>query len=157
MARRRIRRPTSTADLDNEVAEYLLNRSTRERSTYHENTWKAKFMALLEEVGEAQEGGHRILRLNEPLTFASYGATGKMTEKEILGIRRVRRETTALNSERVMKLLEDKDMVADCTVTRTDIDEDAILAANFEGRITDEEMDALWDKTENFAFYLVEE
>ena len=48
-------------------------------------------------------------------------------------------------------------MVAECTVTHTEIDEDAILAANFEGRITDEEMAALWDKSESFAFYLVED
>ena len=155
-SRRRTIRRSQSADLDNEVAEYLLNRSTRERAEHQEKTWKAKFMALLEEVGEAQEGGHRVLPLNEPITFHSY-KTGKVKETEVTGIRRVRREVTALNTDRVMKLLEDKKMVAECTVTRTDIDEDAILAANFEGRITDEEMDALWDKTENFAFYLVEE
>ena len=41
-----------------------------------------------------------------------------MTEKEVVGIRRVRRESTVLNADRVMKLLEDKDLVADCTVDR---------------------------------------
>ena len=93
---RRIRRPApqSTADLDTEVSEYLLNRSTRERAAYHENKWKAKFMDLLEMMGEALEGGHRVLHLNEPLVFSSYNAGGKMTERQVLGIRRTRREST---------------------------------------------------------------
>ena len=80
-----------------------------------------------------------------------------MTEKEVIGIKRQRRESTVLNAERVMKLLEDKDMVADCTTTEVVLNEDAVLAANFEGRITDEEMASLWDTSETFAFYLVEE
>lgn len=158
MARRILRSASqSTADLDTEVSEYLLNRSTRERASYHENKWKAKFMDLLEMMGEVLEGGHRVIHLNEPLVFSSYNAGGKMTERQVLGIRRTRRESTVLNADRVMKLLETKGMVAECTVTHTEIDEDAILAANFEGKITDEEMATLWDKTESFAFYLVEE
>lgn len=159
MPPRKIRRPAvpTAHDLDSEVSEYLLNRSARERSTAHENKLKAEFMALLAEVGEAQEGGHRVLLLNEPLTFASYSNTGKLTEKEVTGIRRVRRESTALDPEKVMALLEAKKLVEECTIVRRDIDEDAILAANFEGRITDAEMEACWNRTENFAFFLVEE
>ena len=66
---RKIRRPvpSSSTDLDTEVSDYLLNRSMRERSSYQESKWKAKFMDLLAEIGERQEGGHRVLRLNEPL------------------------------------------------------------------------------------------
>jgi hypothetical protein len=156
MPSRRIRRPSPSADLDAEVGDYLLNRSMRERSSYHEGKWKAKFMDLLAEVG-VKEGEHRTLRLSEPLTFSSYNATGKMTEKEVVGIKRQRRETTTLNVERVMKLLDDKDLVADCTTTEVVLNEDAVLAANFEGKITDEEMASLWDTSETFAFYLVEE
>ena len=152
---RRVRRSSPSTDLDIEVSEYLLNRSMRERSTFHENKWKARFMDLLAEVGATQEGGHRVLMLNEPLVFASYSG-GKLKERNVTGIRRVRRESTVLNPDRVMKLLDAKDMVAECTTTEVVLNEDAILAANFEGRITDEEMDSLWDRTENHAFYLVE-
>ena len=74
---RRIRRPSPSADLDAEVGDYLLNRSMRERSSYHEGKWKAKFMDLLAESGERQEGGHRVIRLSEPLIFASYNATAR--------------------------------------------------------------------------------
>jgi len=156
---RKIRRPAvpTAHDLDNEVSEYLLNRSARERATAHENRYKAEFMALLAEVGAPQEGGHRILNLNEPLTFASYNATGKLTEKQVTGIRRVRREVTALDADKVMALLERKGLVELCTETVRVVNEDAVLAANFDGTITDEEMEACWNRSENFAFYLVEE
>ena len=36
------------------------------------------------------------------------------------------------------------------------MDEDALLAAAYEGRITDAELKALYDESENYAFYLVE-
>jgi hypothetical protein len=157
MARRIRRSAQQSAELDSQVADYLLNRSMRERATFHENKYKAQFMDLLAEVGELQEGGHRVLMLDEPLVFSSYGASGRMTEKDVVGIRRVKRETTTLNAERVMKLLEAKDMVAECTTTEVVLNEDAVLAANFEGKISDEEMAALYDKSENYAFFLVEE
>ena len=54
MATRQVRRKKETTeDLDALVADYLLNRSTRERSAYHEDTYKRRFMVLLEETGDA--------------------------------------------------------------------------------------------------------
>jgi hypothetical protein len=156
MAARSVRRkPTTTEDLDALVADYLLNRSTRERSSYHEDTYKRRFLALLAETGELQEGGHRILRLNEPCLFHEYKG-GKVKEREITGIRRVRRGSTTLNEERTMAFLVKKKLFDQCVTMQPVINEDAILAANFEGTISDEDLAKLYDESETFAFYLVE-
>lgn len=155
MATRSVRRKKSTEDLDAQVSDYLLNRSTRERSAYHEDTYKRLFMALLEDTGVLQEGGHRILKLNEPVVFHSYKG-GKMKESEVTGIRRVRRGSTSLNEERVMAFLAKRKLVDRCTSQITVINEDAILAANFEGVISDDDLAKLYDESETFAFYLVE-
>lgn len=139
------------------VADYLLNRSMSERSAYHSDAWKRRFMALLEASGELQEGGHRILRLNEAVVFHSY-KTGKVKEIEVTGIRRVQRAgSTSLNEERTMAFLVKKKLLDECTTTVTVINEDAILAANFDERISDEDLAKLYDTSDpTFAFYLVE-
>lgn len=158
MATRTVRRKKETTeDLDAMVAEYLLNRSMSERSSYHSDTWKRRFMALLAETGELQEGGHRVLRLNESVVFHSYKA-GKVKEVEVTGIRRVQRAgQTNLNEERTLAYLAKRKLLAECTTQVTVINEDAILAANFDERISDEDLAKLYDTSDpTFAFYLVE-
>jgi hypothetical protein len=157
MARRQVKRvDISTTDLDREVADYLLARSTEERSSHQTAAYKARFMKLLEQAGEKQEGGHRILHLNEPVIFYSY-KTGKAKEITVSGIRRVRREGTSLNEERAMQYLAKKNLLDQCTTQVTVLNEDAILALNFDETISDADLATLYDDSETFAFYLVEE
>jgi hypothetical protein len=157
VARQVRRKKETTEDLDAQVADYLLNRSTRERSGYQEDTYKRRFMALLEEQGVLQEGGHRILMLNEPVVFHSYKA-GKMKESEVTGIRRVERSgQTNLNEERTMAYLAKRKLLDACTTTVTVLNEDAILALNFDEKISDEDLAKLYDTSPpTYAFYLVE-
>ena len=158
MATRKVVRKTeSTEDLDALVADYLLNRSTYERASHHADTYKRRFMVLLEETGELQEGGHRILRLNEPVAFHEYKG-GKVKEREITGIRRVRRVgSTSLNEERTMAYLAKRKLLDACVTMQPVINEDAVLAANFDGQISDDDLAKLYDTADpTFAFYLVE-
>ena len=159
MARRQVKRvDVSTADLDHEVADYLLARSTNERSAHETNRYKAHFMELLEKIGELQEGGHRILKLNEPVIFYSY-KTGKAKEITVSGIRRVHRSgQQLLNEERTMAYLRKKKLLDQCTTQVTVINEDALLALNFEETISDADLASLYDTSEpTFGFYLVED
>jgi hypothetical protein len=156
MVIRRIkRREASTVDLDQQVADYLLSRSAEERAALVTGKYKKQFMELLAEVGELGENGSRKLLLEEPVIFTSY-KKGKAQEKEITGILRQRRESTTLNPERTMAFLEAKGLLDSCTEMVRVLDEDAVLGANYSGNISDEEMEALFDKSESYAFYLVE-
>jgi hypothetical protein len=63
-----------------------------------------------------------------------------------------------MNEERTMAFLQKRKLLASCTVTQVVINEDAILAANFEGAISDEDLEKLYDKGDpTFAFYLITE
>ena len=155
MATRKVRRKPKTDELEAEVGEYLLNRSTRERAEHHEGVYKRQFMDLLAEVGEEQPGGHRVIQLNEPIVFHSY-KTGKVKEKTIVGIQRQRRAGSSLNEERTLAFLAGKGLLDRCTKTVQVIDEDAILAANYDETISDDALKLLYDEHESFAFYLVE-
>src|SRR5262245_18831346 len=148
----------STADLELQVQDYLQNRSMRERAAFREDKSKAAFMKLLEALGELQEGGHRVLWLQEPLPYMEYKG-GKPKERNIAGIRRMRSVSQTMNTDRTMVLLKRRRLLDSCTVTVTEvvINEDAILAANFEGKISDEELKALYDESERFSFWLVDD
>lgn len=145
----------STLSLDDTVTEYLMNRSMRERSAYHEDSLKKKLMGELEAHGALAKGGHRTLDLAAPQDFTSYKA-GKPQPKTITGIERKRRESQTLNEERTLALLKEKGLLDQCTEVVVVINEDAVLAANFSGDLPDDELKALYDESETFAFYLIE-
>jgi hypothetical protein len=142
-------------DLGAAVDEYLHNRSLRERSEYHESKLKGDLMSYLETTGEIQEGGHRTLELDAPLEFVSYAkTTGRPIPKTVTGIERKRRASSTLNEDRTLALLKALDLLDECTEVIVVVDEDKILAANYEGRISDDDLKALYDESESFAFYL---
>ena len=153
-AKRTIKRKTRV-DIDPTVQEYLRNRSMRERSEHIEGSLKKELMATLADNGELQEGGNRQLELETPMSFTSY-KDGKPKAKTITGIERRRRGSQSLNEERTLALLKARGLLDQCTEVVVVLNEDAVLGANFSGGITDEELKALYDESETFAFYLVE-
>ena len=143
------------ADLDALVAEYLLNRSTAERAGHFESRLKARLMAILEAEGTQDGETKQVLGLEAPLTYVQT-KNGKVVNKTITGIERVKRTMTPLNAERAMDLITKKGLLAECTETIVVVNEDALLAANFDNRISDKELSSLYDESTNFAFYLTE-
>jgi hypothetical protein len=154
--RRIKRRPKLPDNLGTVIREYLLNRSTRERSAFHENKLKAGLMEVLETVGTLdEESGHRTITLDEPISYVSYkGEHG--VEKTVTGLRRQQRKgSMTLNEERTHEYLVKHKLFKQCTTTITVINEDAVLAANFEGTISDEDLKALYDEGDpTYAFIL---
>ena len=140
-------------DLVGTMAEYLQNRSMRERSAYYEGSLKDRLMGHLETDGEIQDGGHRTLELDPPLSYVEYKG-GKPKEKRVKGIKRTRRFSQALDETRTLALLKGLDLLDACTEVVVVINEDAVLAANYEGKISDEQLASLYEDSENFAFNL---
>ena len=142
-------------DLQAAMKDYLLNRSMRERSAHYEDALKREMMAELELRGEP--GEHKLtLTLDEPLSFTTY-KDGKPREKKVVGCERRERTSTSLNEEKAMALIEKKKLVEECTEVVTVVSEDAILAANYRGDITDKELAGLYEENTTYAFWLTEE
>jgi hypothetical protein len=137
-----------------------MNRSMRERSSYYEGSIKQSLMDIIAAVGvpDGDEGQHRKLLLEQPLEFTTYKA-GKAKVTTVIGIQRQERKgSMQLNEERTMAYLAKRKLLPSCTSTVTVINEDAILAANFEGTIPDDDLQALYDESDpTYAFYLIEE
>ena len=137
---------TPRLDLAEAMKDYLQNRSMRERSAREEDARKKQLMAYLETHGD---------ELEIPTTpFVSY-AKGSPVTKTIVGAKRTRRRSKVLDEDKAMALIK-KAKLDGCIQTIEVIDEDALLAANFEGHITDKQLAALYTENDTYAFNLVE-
>ena len=152
------RAPTlDPAEVAASVEEYLANRSMRERSEYHEGRIKKDLMALLEVAGDPIEPHKQILELDTPISWTRYGKDGKPKQTKVKGIERRERVSTTLDDDKALALLARKGLTGQCTQTVVVVDEDAILAANYAGQITDKELAALYSESSTFAFYPTED
>jgi hypothetical protein len=158
------RRPAIPAIIDT-VREYLTNRSLRERSDWHEKQIKAGLMEVIATVGkpDGEESQHLRIDLSEPVEYVAYKG-GKPVPTTVVAIQRQQRAGSMhLNEDRVLAFLSTlkgvrKGLAEQCLTTIQVVNEDAVLAANFEGTITDEELKGLYDESEpTYAFQLITE
>lgn len=152
-----IRRRNVPHDFVRYVQEYLQNRSLRERSSLVENHHKGVMMDVLSEVGVLQDGGHRTIHLDDPLVYVHYPSADHPIERKVTGIERKQRSgRMALNEERVLEYLQARGLVERCTTTIQIVNEDEVLAANYDGTISDDDLKGLYDEAEpTYAFYLI--
>lgn len=156
MPNRRVIPRAQAGDLVRTLREYLGNRSLRERSEYHEGKLKKELMSHLETEGTPEGEGHRVIELDQPEEFFAV-KNGNPEPKLVTGIKRQRRVSQPLNEDRTLALLKEKGLLDQCTEVVVVLNEDAILAANYNGEIEDEELAELYDENESFAFYLITE
>jgi hypothetical protein len=157
--KRVIPRTTGAGDLAPVVKDYLQNRSMRERSEYQEGRLKKELMGVLEVSGEQVDPNKQTLELDVPLPYTQYKA-GQAIPKKVVGIERRKRTTTSLNADKALGFLaghKNRELVKTCTTRIVVVDEDAILAANYAGTITDKELAGLYEESSTYAFYLTEE
>ena len=152
---RRIPRRTEF-DLNGTMQEYLLNRSVAERAGSIESTLKGRLMEHLETSGEEIEGGHRVIPIEPPTSYVTYKG-GKSTEVGVKGIKRTRRVSTPLNQDKAMALIKELGLLDECTEIEVVLDEDKILAANYRGAITDDQLATLYEEKITYAFDLIRE
>ena len=157
--KRRIPRlKTVTEDLAGEIKSYLANRSMRERSEHEEGRIKRLLMSVLEETGD-QVGNKQVIILDDPLPYRQYKG-GKPQDKLIAGVERRRSTTNTLDEAKALTFLtahKNRDLIKECTTTVVVVDEDALLAANYDGKITDKQLSALYTESERYSFWLTEE
>lgn len=138
---------TPSLDPAQAANQYLQYRKLREQVEKQENGVKKALMAELDERGEEDDKGNKFFHF-EPGTVEGLEA-----------VKRERRLSQSLDTEAAMALITELALEETCleVVTETVINEDAILAANFKGTITDEQLAQLYQSKETFAFVLVKE
>ena len=129
---------------------YLSQRMLRERCEGEEKKDKGDLLDAILSSGEDRDGGHRALSISDGPTYV----TPKGDEKVVAALVAQRRVSQNLNEPMTMMLLESKGLVERCTETITVLSEDKVLAANYEGLITDDELKGLYSESESYAFIM---
>jgi hypothetical protein len=124
--------------------QYLQFRKGREALQKNEDTIKKTLMTVLEESGEADDKGNRFYYFPESVDG-------------VQGVKRERRLSQSLDEDAAMELIEKHNLQNSCLENIVVLNEDGLLAANFDGIISDKEMASLYDEKESFAFILVKD
>lgn len=128
------------------AVQYLRFRKGREAMQKNEDSLKKTVMNILDESGESDEKGNKFFHFPDPIDGVS-------------GVKRERRVSQTIDEDFAMELIE-KYQLADkynCLETVVVLNEDGLLAANFDGIIPDSEMAKLYSEKESFAFVLIKE
>lgn len=131
-------------EIDRLGREYIQFRSNREELTKAENQRKASLMDILSECEPTDEKGNVVVSMS-----AKVG--------DVTGFKRERRVSNVLDQDAAAALVEKYGLEDDCYETITVLNEDALLGANFAGKISDEEIASLYTQKETFAFIMVKD
>lgn len=110
------------------------------------NKLRDDLMAAVIADGDQDERGNTHLTLPTPVSVG---------EKQFSGIKREARTTVTLNDERAMALAHEKGLQSELIIHEPRIDLDALYAAWQRGKITEEELDAVFDTKTTYAFKTV--
>lgn len=98
-----------------------------------------RLFALVEISGEEDDKGHLRLELPDPVN-------------EVRALKIERRVSNYLDAEKAEEVLTEAGIWDDCTTQVTVLDEDKIMAARYEGKLTDEQIDAMYPQSVTEAF-----
>lgn len=133
------------------LIEHLKARELRERSQEVENRYKALLMEDLATSEEPDSEGHIWFYLDGEDDEPLYGPDGGL----IHSIKREKRESISLDEDKAEEILKELGLLEKCqnTYTVVELDEDAILSLNFEGKIPDEKLKAMYGEPKvTYAF-----
>lgn len=128
-------------DLTMEIAEYARLKEQVDELSKRQKQLRDSLLEAIENLGEADDQGHLWLEL----------------PKEIGGVRtlqRQRRVTQSLNQERALDLLSSLGLTDECTTLVRVVDEDSLMAAKWDGKITEDQMDSMIDTKIVWALHL---
>lgn len=128
-------------DLEMEVAEYAHVKEQVDALSKRQKELRDRLLEVVENLGETDDQGHLWMDL----------------PREVGGVRmlqRQRRVTQSINQERAQELLEELGLTDRCTTLVRVVDEDALMAAKWDGEISEEQIDSMIDTKVVWALHL---
>lgn len=137
-----VRREVGTFDSTSVLAivrEYSGVRQQGDLIKAREAELKKRLSSIVEEFGEADEKGHLWLPLAE--------STGGY-----VSLQRQRRVSRTLDGEKAARILAGAGISDKCYRMEPVLDQDAVMAALYEGELTDDQIDEMWPQKISYAF-----
>lgn len=107
--------------------------------TNRQKTIRDKHMGLLDELGEEDDRGHRVIELPEQCD-------------DVVALVAQRSTSRTLDPDAAEEILKANDLLDRCIEMVPMLNEDEILAARYEDLLTDEDIDAMFPTTISFRF-----
>jgi hypothetical protein len=121
-------------DLKNQIQEYVKLKKTTELMEARQKELREKLFAKIEELGEEDDKGNIFLGLDQEIDGIA------ALEKQ----RRVKRK---IDDAIARQIIEEHNLEDDLFKTIEVVDEDALMAAHWEGKISEAELEAMFPAT----------
>lgn len=102
---------------------------------------KKRIITAIEELGEANEKGSLVLAINDEKS----GTTSIVKQ---------RRVSKVFDEDTANKILKEKELFDSCTQTIVVLDQDAVMAAYYTGKLTDEDIESMFPEKVSWALIL---
>ena len=129
--------PDAVEDINIAAENFIRVRGRVDKLTKEKLTLRNDLMDLLSKYGSDMDG-HLVYQLPESIMGNSV-------------LMRQHRVSKKLNEKRAEKILKSKNIYEICTKQVQVLDEDAILAALYEGKLEDEDIEAMFPSKETYA------
>lgn len=131
-------------DLDivrREVQQYVSLKAEATAIDDRVNVIKKRLSTVAEEQGTPNDKGSLVFPIDDPVTGTR-------------SIVRQRRVSKVFDEDVANKVLADAGLTEQCTKTITVLDEDAVMAAYYEGKLTDADIDSMFPEKVTWALVL---
>lgn len=129
----------SFAKIKTLFSEYIGLKSQVDQFSKRTDELKKMLSAIVETDGYTDDKGSEYVDFKEPIDG-------------FVGLKRERRVYQSLDEDKALNVLAKKKLTSLCTRTITVVDEDAVRAAFFDGKLTQDDIDAMFTTRINYAF-----
>lgn len=140
---RKIAKPTrevTSAQLPRYMQEYLQEKAAADAMAKRVAEKKANIMKLIEAEGYVDDRGSQ---------FIDVGIDGcSMVKREV-------RISTTLDETKALQWLKKNGLYEECTRTEVVLDEEALLAAAYEGKVPEKTLKSFYEQNESYAFKVI--
>jgi hypothetical protein len=102
---------------------------------------RKRILSVVEDLGEVNEKGSYVLPINDPASNTA-------------NVVKQRRVSKVFDEDRANSLLAEKGLAESCTKTITVLDQDAVMAAYYDGKLTDEDIETMFPEKVSWALIL---
>lgn len=131
--------PSRAEVIAGKVRHYRFTKSTIKSLTTDANRLRDELSAMVESYGEADSDGHQWLELDSEIEGVS-------------ALKRERRVSTRLDEGEAYRRLAAAGLTDRCIRNIPVVDQDEVMAALYEGLLTEEDIDAMFPKSVSWAF-----
>jgi hypothetical protein len=122
---------SSPDDLESQVREYVKLKATMESLESRQRELREKLFEKIDETGFEDDKGNVILELGS-------------TIEEVVRLEKQRRVTRKLDETKADELIAEKQLGDEVYEMKRVINEDALMAAHYEGKISEQEIDEMF-------------